>query len=134
MHKIMGNIIITFSSHSKQHKERIQPSDLTSKKLTEWTSEWKADTVLKIDLWKKKHFIGERLKLLKGNIVAAVSHQVKFLCSLKCPGEGDGAVALNQVGVRLFPVAAVPLLHYIVIPLIVTLWKDTLTSCVHNSE
>lgn len=57
-----------------------------------------------------------------------MSHHVKFLCSLKCPGEADGAVALDQVGVRLFAVAAFPLLHHIITPLIITLQRNTLTS------
>lgn len=76
----------------------------------------------------------ERLKHLGDNIEFVVTHHVNFLCPLKCPGEGDSAVALNQVWVGLFPFAAIPLLHYIIIPFIVTLRKDTLRSCVHNSE
>lgn len=60
-----------------------------------------------------------------------MSHRANFLCPLKCPGEAGGAVPLDQVGVRLFPVAACPLLHHVIIPLIVTLQRNTLTSYIY---
>lgn len=60
-----------------------------------------------------------------------VSHRANFLCPLKCPGEAGGAVTLDQVGVRLFPVAACPLLHHVIIPLIVTLQRNILTSYIY---
>lgn len=46
---------------------------------------------------KKNIFMVERLKHLGDNIEFVVTHHVNFLCPLKCPGEGDSAVALNQV-------------------------------------
>lgn len=67
-----------------------------------------------------------------------MSHHVKHLCTLKRPDEGDGAVAMDQVGVRLFAVAAFPLLHHIIIPLIKTLQRNTRSShtvhSVHSSS
>lgn len=67
-----------------------------------------------------------------------VSHHVKRLCTLKSPDEGDGAVAMDQVGVRLFAAAAFPLLHHIIIPLIITLQRNTCPShtvhSVHSSS
>lgn len=53
---------------------------------------------------------------LSGNKVSA--HRVEFLRALKRPGEAVGVIALNQVGVRLFAVAARPQFHHVIIPLV----------------
>lgn len=64
-----------------------------------------------------------------------MSHHVKCLRTLKCPDKAHGAVAMDQVGVRLFPVAATPMLHHIIIPLIITLRKrkKSLTHCTFST-
>lgn len=57
-----------------------------------------------------------------------MSHHTKLLCSLKRPCKARGAVALDQVRVRLFAGTARPVLHHIIIPLIITLQRHTLLS------
>lgn len=56
--------------------------------------------------------------------VCDVPHRVIRLSALKLPAEADCVVTLDQVRVRLLPVGALPLLHYIIKPAIITLkWQ-----------
>lgn len=53
--------------------------------------------------------------------VCGVPHRVIHLSALKLPAEADCVVTLDQVRVRLLPVGALPLLHYIIKPAVITL-------------
>lgn len=66
------------------------------------------------------------LEVMNGAWLLVISpHCVKVLGALEGPGEAGGAVALDQVGVRLFVGAALPLLHHITAPAGTTLQGNT---------
>lgn len=60
-----------------------------------------------------------------GKRIPGVSHLTIFSCALKRPREAVGGILLDQEGVRLFGLTALPPLYHIIQPLVVTLRANT---------